>query len=123
MSQAIRIKLSKDNSLNINNHELRLMGVVEYDANCGRIGFKIENFRFFFSFLNFNLERNHRSNDASEIRQQQTNSNDSLSNSVHRQQEPGIIRYEYDGTESTIQYLSTNLSNTSALYCGDKVRF
>jgi len=35
----------------------------------------------------------------------------------------GLIRYVYDGIESTIPYFSTNLSNTSTLYCGDKVEF
>jgi hypothetical protein len=58
----------------------------------------------------------------SETKQQQTNGNDPVTTPVNRQQEPGIIRYVSDGIESTIQYLSTNLSNTSALYCGDKVR-
>jgi hypothetical protein len=37
-------------------------------------------------------------------------------------QEPGIIRFICDGIESTIQFLPANISNTSALYCGDKVR-
>ena len=58
-------------------------------------------------------------NDSSESKQT-INGNDSP---IHRQQEPGIIRYIYEGIESTIQYLSTSLSNTSALYCGDKVEF
>ncbi|CAF3951002.1 unnamed protein product [Rotaria sordida] len=105
--EAIRIKLiSKDNLLNMNGHELRLMGIVERDANDGR------------------PERNGRSNDISETKQQQqTNGTDSLSTSSNRQQDQGLIRYIYDGTESTIPYVSTNLSNTSALYCGDKVEF
>lgn len=59
--------------------------------------------------------------DASDDRQselkQQTNGNDS----TNRSSESGLIRYVHDGVESTIQYLSTNLSNTSALFCGDKV--
>ncbi|CAF3989006.1 unnamed protein product [Rotaria sordida] len=105
--EAIRIKLiSKDNLLNMNGHESRLMGIVERDANDGR------------------PERNGRSNDISETKQQQqTNGTDSLSTSSNRQQDQGLIRYIYDGTESTIPYVSTNLSNTSALYCGDKVEF
>ena len=64
------------------------------------------------------LERNGRSNDLSETKQQ-TNGGDSTA--THRQAEPGVIRYVYNGIESTIQYSSGNLSNTSALYCGDKV--
>jgi len=75
---------------------------------------------FFQRNLLFNLERNGRSNELSETKQQ-TNGSDSTSTPVNRQQEPGVIRYVYDGIESTIQYLSANLSNTSALYCGDKV--
>ena len=59
--------------------------------------------------------------DASDERQselkQQTNGNDS----ANRSSESGLIRYVHDGVESTIQYLSANLSNTSALFCGDKV--
>ncbi|CAF4763274.1 unnamed protein product, partial [Rotaria magnacalcarata] len=51
----------------------------------------------------------------------QTNGNDTVSSSINRQQEPGLIRYAHQSNESTIQYLSTNLSNTSALYYGDKV--
>jgi len=35
------------------------------------------------------------------------------------QQESGVIRYIYDGIESTIEFLSTN---NSTLYCGDKVK-
>lgn len=62
------------------------------------------------------LERNGRSNEQSEIKQQ-TNGNDS----TNRSSEPGLIRYVYEGAESTIQYLPANLSNTSALFCGDKV--
>ncbi|CAF3428799.1 unnamed protein product [Rotaria socialis] len=105
LPQAIRIKLiAKDSLTNINGHELRLMGIVERDANDAR------------------LERNGRSNEASETKQ--TNGNDTVSSSINnRQQEPGLIRYVHQSNESTIQYLSTNLSNTSALYYGDKVEF
>jgi len=35
------------------------------------------------------------------------------------QQESGVIRYIYDGIESTIEFL---LTNNSTLYCGDKVK-
>ncbi len=75
---------------------------------------------YFQIYLLFNLERNGRSNEQSETKQQ-TNGSDSPLISTNRQQEPGVIRYVYDGIESTIQYSSPNLSNTSALYCGDKV--
>lgn len=92
--------------MNINGHEVRIMGIVERDATEGRSS----------------LERNSRPNDTSENKQQQTNGNDAISTSANRQQEPGLIRYVYEGNESTIPYLPTNLSNTSALYCGDKVR-
>ncbi|CAF0873866.1 unnamed protein product [Adineta ricciae] len=105
MPQAIRIKLiSKESLLNGNSNELRLLGIVERDANDGR------------------LERNGRSNDALDMKQQ-INGNDALTAPINRQQEPGIIRYVSDGIECTIQYLSSNLSNTSTLYCGDKVEF
>ncbi|CAF4758791.1 unnamed protein product, partial [Rotaria magnacalcarata] len=62
LPQAIRIKLiTKDSLSNINGHELRLMGIVERDANDVR------------------LERNGRSNEASETKQ--TNGNDTVSSS------------------------------------------
>jgi hypothetical protein len=82
----------------MNGNEIRLVGIVERDAND---------------------ERNGRSNEQSETKQ--TNGSDSPLISTNRQHEPGVIRYVYDGIESTIQYTSANLSNTSALYCGDKV--
>ncbi|CAF1266558.1 unnamed protein product [Adineta steineri] len=105
VSQAIRIKLiSKDNLMNGNGNELRLTGIVERDANDNR------------------AERNGRSNEMSDAKQQ-TNSNEPVTTPVHRQQEPGIIRYISDEIESTVQYVSTNLSNTPTLYCGDKVEF
>lgn len=123
MPQAIRIKLiSKESLLNGNSNELRLLGIVERDANDGRLGTElIERRESNIDKKKSILERNGRSNDALDIKQQ-INGNDSLPTSVNRQQEPGIIRYVSDGIESTIQYLSNNLSNTSTLYCGDKVR-
>jgi cold shock CspA family protein len=103
LPQAIRIKLISKDSL-VNGSEIRIIGIVERDANDER------------------SERNGRSNEQSETKQQ-TNGSDSPLISTNRQQEPGVIRYVYDGIESTIQYSSPNLSNTSALYCGDKVEF
>ena len=81
--------------MNGNGREIRLIGIVERDAN---------------------EERNGRSNEQSEMKQP-INGNDSN----NRSSEPGLIRYVYEGVESTIQYTTTNLSNTSALFCGDKV--
>lgn len=67
------------------------------------------------------LERNGRATDGSETKQSlQSNGNDS--NSSNRQQDAGLIRYVYDGIELTIAFQPSSLSNTSALYCGDKVR-
>ena len=60
----------------------------------------------------FDLERNGRSNEMSDTKQPMNGS----------EQEPGIIRYVSDGVESTVQYLPTSLTNTPAVYCGDKVR-
>ncbi|CAF0761612.1 unnamed protein product [Rotaria sordida] len=110
LPHAIRIKLlPKDNLLTmINGRELRLTGIIERDPQDGR------------------TERNNRGNDVqstNENKIQQTHSNDSISNSTNRQQDFGIIRYICDGIESTIQFLSTNISYTSTLYCGDKVEF
>ncbi|CAF3081035.1 unnamed protein product [Rotaria socialis] len=108
LPHAIRIKLlSKDSLLNlINGRELRLTGIIERDPQDGR------------------TERTNRGNDArstTENKIQQTQGNDSISNPTNRQSEPGIIRYVCDGIEATIPFLSTNISNTSALYYGDKV--
>jgi len=80
----------------INGYELRLTGIIERDAQEGQ------------SFL--------------ENKSQQTNGNDLITIPTTRQQELGIIRYICDGIESRIQYLPSNISNTSVLYCGDKVR-
>ncbi|CAF4407626.1 unnamed protein product, partial [Rotaria sp. Silwood2] len=107
---AIRIKLlSKDSLLTmINGREVRIAGIIERDPQDGR------------------TERNNRGNDGqstTENKVQQTLNNDSISNSTNRQQELGIIRYICDGIESTIQFPSTNISNTSTLYYGDKVEF
>ncbi len=93
LPQAIRIKLISKDSL-VNGNEVRLVGFVERDANDERNG-------------------------QSETKQM--NGNDSPLISTNRQHELGAIRYVYDGIESTIQYSSVNLSNTSALYYGDKV--
>jgi hypothetical protein len=80
----------------INGYELRLTGIIERDAQEGH------------SFP--------------ENKSQQTNGNDLITIPITRQQELGIIRYICDGIESRIQYLPSNVSNTSVLYCGDKVR-
>ncbi|CAF0756986.1 unnamed protein product [Adineta steineri] len=99
LPHAIRIKLlSKDNLLSmVNGHELRLTGIVERDPQEGQLN--------------------------SENKSQQLNGNDSISIPISRQQESGIIRYVWNETKASIQFLSTNISNTSALYCGDKVEF
>ncbi|CAF0776592.1 unnamed protein product [Adineta steineri] len=99
LPHAIRIKLlSKDNLLSMmNGHELRLTGIVERDPQEGQLN--------------------------SENKSQQLNGNDSISIPISRQQESGIIRYVWNETKASIQFLSTNISNTSALYCGDKVEF
>jgi hypothetical protein len=82
----------------INGYELRLNGIIERDVQ--------EN----------NLQL------ISETKSQQINGNDSISIPSNRQQEPGVIRYICNGIESTIQFLPTDINNTSALYYGDKVK-
>ncbi|CAF1160122.1 unnamed protein product [Adineta ricciae] len=96
---AIRIKLlTKDNFRSmINDHEFRVIGVVERDA-----------------------QENHTSSDN---KSQQANGNDSITIPSSRQHEPGVIRYLWDDKEATIQFSTTNISGTTALFCGDKVEF
>ena len=94
MAQAIRIKLlSKESVLNGNGIERRLKGTVERDASGPN---------------------------TSESKGNESNS----TTSNHRHQETsGLIRYSYDGVESKIPFALNNLSNTSALFCGDQVEF
>ena len=79
----------------INDHEFRVTGVVERDA-----------------------QDNHTSSDN---KSQQANGNDSITIPTSRQHEPGVIRYLWDDKEVTIQFSATNINGTAALFCGDKV--
>lgn len=79
----------------INGHDLRLTGIIERDPQEGSV--------------------------AAESKSSQTNGNDSITIPTSRQQEPGVIRYTFNDTESTVPFSPSNVTNAAALYCGDKV--
>ena len=79
----------------INDHEFRIIGVVERDA-----------------------QDNHTSSDN---KSQQTNGNDSITIPSSRQHEPGVIHYFWDDKEATIHFSTTNICGATALFCCDTV--
>ncbi|CAF0830573.1 unnamed protein product [Didymodactylos carnosus] len=115
-SSAIRIKLhTKEPLKNDTTSELNFVGVVEKDAG---------DFKPMVS-----SERNGRT--TQDVMTPATPISTSLPSmplvngdaSSSRQQEPGIISYEQNGKQCTMQFITSGISNTTALYCGDKVEF